>query len=133
MKYCEIHDRYGVCYKCRYANRKLADPVKQPYQTLKFNARRRNKKFELTLDEFRSFCVKTNYINKKGIFGESYHIDRIDENDGYNIENIQILRNSQNIRKYINYKYTDEDGRKIFKTERSRTGDFIESGDECPF
>ena len=130
---CEIHGiKTNVCYRCRYAKRKQNNPLNEAYKTLKYNARRRNKLFTLTIDEFTQFCKETNYLNKRGIGKNSYHIDRIDESKGYTIDNIQVLTNSENVRKYIQFTHIDEDGNKIFKTYKSGIDNSEEDG-ECPF
>jgi hypothetical protein len=78
-----------------------ANPLRYAYQNLKGNAKRRGKVFDLTFDEFKQFAVKTEYIGKKGRTAESYHVDRIDPARGYTINNIQVLTNSENMRKHM--------------------------------
>lgn len=91
------------------------NPIRAAYLDLKNNAKRRGKDFKLTFEQFKQFCIKTKYIDVKGRGKESYHIDRIDENKGYTIDNIQILTNSQNVKKYFDH-YYDEYARKyVFK------------------
>lgn len=76
---------------------------------LKNNAKRRGHEFTLTLDQFLEFAIKTNYMARKGIYKDSYHIDRIDETKGYSIDNIQAITNTENIKKYLSYNY-DKNG-----------------------
>gem|GEM_PF-5484863 len=55
-------------------------------------------------------------MKKKGIYQESWHIDRIDESGGYTIDNIQVLTNRQNVRKYLKFSL-DEHGKPVnFRT-----------------
>lgn len=110
-------------------------PIKYAYQTLKDNAKRRGKEFTISLEDFEDFCIKTNYIAKKGIYKDTFHIDRIKEQEGYTKENIQTLTNSENVRKYLKY-YWDEYNRKMkftFKTNKHEhsTGGYENNG--CPF
>lgn len=91
--------------------------MKIAYYSLKYHAIERKKEFSLTFEQFEQFCIKTNYLNKKGIKKNSYHIDRIDESKGYHIDNIQLLTNSDNIRKYIKFVRINEDNKKMFTTE----------------
>ena len=77
--------------------------MKAAYCNLKANAKRRGKEFSLTFEQFRDFAIKTDYHQKKGVEKESFHIDRIDEEKGYSIDNIQVLTNSQNVKKYVKY------------------------------
>lgn len=108
----------NYCYSCRHEREKKSDPVKYAFDTLRRNAKRRNKDFYLTLDQFREFCFKTSYMSKKGIRAESYHIDRIDSSKGYSIDNIQIITNRENVRKkWIEYKGRNRDGSPILKTQ----------------
>lgn len=61
------------------------------YNILHQNAKRRGKEFKLTLEEFKTFCDETNYIELKGETKKSDSIDRIDPRKGYEIGNIQVL------------------------------------------
>lgn len=119
------------CNKCRYARRIKDDPIRMSYWTLKGNATRRGKEFKLTLEEFKKFCIETNYINKKGISKNAYHIDRINEDKGYTIDNIQLLTNSENVTKYKKWVDNDRDGTPIFTTVTVKKVEYNE--DDCPF
>jgi len=74
-------------------------PFKYAYQTLKSNAKKRGKEFTITLHEFILFCHETNYIGYKGRRGSCLSVDRIDQNKGYTIDNIQTLTVSENSKK----------------------------------
>lgn len=103
-KYCRARVKSGTtCSKCKSRKYRLENPVRCSFINLKFNAKRRGKDFTITLDQFREFCIKTNYIAGAGRSSSSYHIDRIDESKGYHIDNIQVLTNSENVRKYLKY------------------------------
>lgn len=91
--------RGNYCYKCLYEKQKAKDPVKWAYGILRRNARRRGKSFEITLQEFAQFCYETEILHGRGRTSTSYHIDRIDDELGYTKDNLQVLTNSQNIRK----------------------------------
>jgi hypothetical protein len=108
-------DRGKSCFACEKRNYRERHEMKDCYQHLKDNSKRRGKVFDLTFDEFERFAVKTNYLAGKGIRSNSYHIDRIDENGPYSIDNIQILTNIQNIRKFVRFKHRDEEGRISFE------------------
>ena len=105
------------CNKCKTDRYRKRNPIKASFYILKENAKRRGKPFDLTFDQFKEFVIKTEYIKKKGIFSESYHIDRIDESLGYTIDNIQLLTNSQNVRKYLKYSYDEHVRKMMFTTE----------------
>lgn len=93
------------CQPCRWVRLKAANAVQAAFKNLRSNALRRKKTFELTLDQFTEFCTRTGYLAGKGILKDSYHIDRIDESKGYSIDNIQLLTNSQNVRKALEYRW----------------------------
>lgn len=85
------------------------NPEKYCFQTLRNNSKRRGKDFDLTFEQFLQFAAKTNYILGKGRTRESFHIDRIDESKGYTIDNIQVLTNAENVKKFLRFS-TDERG-----------------------
>jgi hypothetical protein len=95
------------CHACKQRNYAKRWPIKYAYQELRNRANKRGKYFDLTLEQFREFVVKTDYMVKKGIYKDSYHIDRIDESKGYTVDNIQLLTNSENISKFLQYDYVN--------------------------
>lgn len=72
------------------------NPLTYTYNSLKCNARRRGKPFDLTFIQFSKFCIDSNYMKLKGKTKNQYSIDRIDPTKGYSIDNIQILTVSEN-------------------------------------
>ena len=90
-------DRFCPKHRKRYD--KENNPISYVFNILKSNARRRGKSFELTIQEFTSFCIETGYIEKRGKTGKSASIDRIDSSKGYHIENIRVISLSENSRK----------------------------------
>ena len=94
-----IKRKGGLCHK-HYA-RKLREekPILVRYFQFKGNAKRRNKPFNITLEEFRQFCEDTGYLITKGKRGQNAIIDRIDNRKGYSINNIQLLTNRMNASK----------------------------------
>lgn len=133
-KYCgydKVIKGRRVCYSCEYKARKLRNPYRLSYTRLRGHAKARGKVFDLTFEQFKAFCIESNYLNCKGIEKHSYHIDRIDETKGYTIDNIQLLTNTQNIRKYITFVCLDENLGKVFKTNKAATLNDID--DNTPF
>lgn len=100
--FCRSHNikAKGLCSKHYTRKRRNENPLKSSYQALKDNAKRRGKDFSLTLEEFKKFAIETGYVYGRGRTVDSFHIDRIDESKGYHIENIQILTNSENVKKF---------------------------------
>lgn len=129
-KYCKNSaDSAGLCYKCISRKRRAADPVKASYYNLKANAKRRGKEFSLTLEEFKQFCVKTEYLNWVGRGADSYHVDRIDETKGYHVDNIQVLTNRENKKKWLFYRYNSKGKPTDFRFENYEEPNF----DDVPF
>jgi len=95
------------CHRCNKRRYKERHPKRYAYNVLKQNARRRGKEFHLTFEEFCIFCKETKYFYKKGIYKNSYHIDRKDETKGYTLDNIQVLTNSDNVRKYLKWSHRE--------------------------
>lgn len=94
-----------LCNPCRSAKDKASDPVRYAYRVWKNNAKRRGKEFDITLEYFREFCYKTEYMTGKGRTKESLHIDRVIESKGYVKGNIRTLKNEKNVKKYMSYAY----------------------------
>ena len=87
------------CPKCRSRMYKDKHPEAYFFNALRNNARRRGKGFALTLEEFKEFCRRTGYIEKKGKYKTAYSIDRKDSTKGYSIDNIHILTLENNTRR----------------------------------
>jgi hypothetical protein len=101
-----------ICATCRSRKRRLADPVKYSYYNKKSRAKQRKSKrfpdgipFTLTLEQFREFCYEVDYVPGQGRHRLSHDVDRIKEEEGYHIWNIQKLRKDKNIKKYLQYDF----------------------------
>jgi hypothetical protein len=92
-------ERDRFCAKHRHRFRKENDPLKYAYRILQSNAKRRGKEFNLTFQEFQTFCLVSGYLEGKGKCALSYSIDRIDPAVGYEIDNLQVLTLSENTKK----------------------------------
>lgn len=86
------------------------NPLRYSYMKLRANAKRRGKVFELTFERFKELAIKTDYMNMRGRTGQAYHIDRKREDEGYTNDNVQVLKNVDNIQKYVAFKYRDQQG-----------------------
>jgi len=120
--------RSNYCYACAKARYRAKHPEIATYQNLKSGAKRRGKKFDLTFEQFCEFAQKTEYFLRKGTSCDSLHIDRIEETGGYTTDNIQVLTNSENTRKYRKFVERIE-GKATFTTVTSKP---IKQGDR-PF
>jgi len=92
--------KIGLCHKHYAIYRRQKDPVYDRFVNFKGNALRRGKTFEITLSEFREWCLEKGYIIKKGMRGMRCTVDRVNNKIGYRIDNIQLLTIQKNIEKY---------------------------------
>lgn len=99
-------DRF--CAKHSKRHQKESNHVSYCYANLRQNAKRRGKQFDLTIEEFRCFCEKTKYLERKGKSGKSASIDRVDPAKGYSIDNIQVLSLAENSRKAMQERYQED-------------------------
>lgn len=88
-----------ICGKCKRDRYIKNHPIRYAYTALRNNAKRRGKDFDITFEQFVKFAKQAEYKDR-GILRESLHIDRIDEAKGYSIDNIQLLPNHVNVKKY---------------------------------
>lgn len=124
--YCtrEAQGRRKWCTKHKHVIYKEKHPLRYAWHNLRTNARRRKREWEsrhgatttrydveLTFDEFKQFCYKTQLLVGRGRTIDAYHIDRIDVNKGYSVDNMQVLTNGENIKKYLQYDYLFDHGR----------------------
>lgn len=103
-KYCRntTKENRSICDTCRKREWRVNNPIRDAYSNLKSHAKQRGKEFDLTFEEFKEFAVRVDLIKNKGITKDSYHVDRVDDNKGYTKDNIQVLTNSENVRKENN-------------------------------
>lgn len=94
-------------------------------------AKQRNKPFTITLEYFRKFCYKTEYIKGKGRNADSYTVDCIKNELGYVAGNLRILTLSANASK--SWKQLHYDWRTKEAWVYSVTGTKINIDVECPF
>jgi hypothetical protein len=69
------------------------------------SAKKRNLEFDIRFEFFKKFCVRFDYIGRKGRSAESYTIDRVRNDRGYTEDNIQVMKKRDNVIKYFNYDY----------------------------
>ena len=117
-KFCRNEAVKGnYCNTCKIRKYRKKNPIKASFYALKANAKRRGKIFLLTFDQFEKFAIDTDYYKKKGIKQKSYHIDRIDETGPYSIDNIQVLTNQKNVKKFLRYRYDEAERKMIFSLD----------------
>lgn len=79
------------CSKCRSRRWKAKYPLHYSYKQLRNDAKRREKEFQLTLDEYIEFANRTGYATMKGREAHFLSIDRRDPLKGYSADNIRAL------------------------------------------
>jgi hypothetical protein len=92
-----IHKNY--CHTCRNHRWIRNNPLKYLFITRKANAKRRNKEWSLTYDEFLEFCKQTGYDIKCGRHANDMSIDRIESWRGYHKDNIRSITISDNVKR----------------------------------
>lgn len=97
-------ERYGkkagnICPACLRRRWNANNPEAACYSKLRANARARGKDFTITLAEFRVWGAKHGYFDLRGRASGSLHVDRIRDEEGYHIGNIQVLTSRQNVTK----------------------------------
>jgi hypothetical protein len=97
--YCKRKTKRKICSTCTTRLWRAKNPERSSYLNLRNNSKRRGIKFELTYEQFLEFGYKHKYFIGKGKTKDSYSIDRIKNELGYTIDNIQILTISQNASK----------------------------------
>lgn len=102
-KYCrrKAAPKRTLCHRCRNKRYRESNKIVYVFNVLKSNAKRRAKEFTLTIDEFKTFCNNTGYLDNKGTSAHSLTIDRIDNTRGYSFDNIRAVSLTENV---INYK-----------------------------
>jgi len=96
-KYCRRkYLARGLCQKHYLQYWRARNPIKYAYNNIKNRANQRGRIFDLTINEFKEFCLKTGYISSKGITKDSMTIDRIDPSKGYTKDNIRAITKSEN-------------------------------------
>jgi hypothetical protein len=95
----EYHSFLPVCWKCKSRQLKQRHPETYVLNLLRRSAKSRGLPFDITLAEFRWFCLRTGYLEKRGKAPGALTIDRIDADKGYHIWNIQVLSHAENSEK----------------------------------
>lgn len=84
------------CWKCHSRRLKETRPWTYVLNMLRHSARKRNLPFTLTVASFKAWCQQTGYLEKRGNKPGDLTVDRINENEGYHIWNLQVLTHAEN-------------------------------------
>ena len=94
----------GMCHTCYSREWREANPLQDAFNNLRQHAKARGKFFDLSFTDFKTFAVRLDYLGKRGTSRNAYHIDRRDETKGYTPDNIQLLPNRENVKKYQEFR-----------------------------
>lgn len=87
------------CSKCKARIAKALNPYRTTYRKLKSNAKRRGKKFSLTLEEWTTWCNQTGYLGLRGSKSGDMTVDCTKAWLGYRIDNITMMTKRENVQK----------------------------------
>jgi hypothetical protein len=105
-----------MCNTCKSKIFRSKDQVRYFLANLKRSAIKRHIPFNLELEEFRAWTIKENFRFGIKKHGDRDSVDRIRNNEGYHINNIQKLTVSQNSKKYQNHDKKEYGGYKPVET-----------------
>lgn len=88
--------RINLCYTCKARKLKQRHPATYTLNGIRASAYSRGIPFSLTLSEFKEFCARTGYMEKKGTKCGDLTIDRIDPDKGYSADNIRAVTLTEN-------------------------------------
>lgn len=98
------------CGTCRSRLSRLRRPDRYAFAVLRESARKRGIPFLLTFEEFKAFCDKTGYVEKKGKTPQAMTVDRIDSKKPYQADNIRPMSWIDNCSHKFENQANDDDG-----------------------
>jgi hypothetical protein len=122
-----------VCSTCKSKIYRAKFRIKYAFDALRHNAKRRGHGFDLTLQQFTQFAIDTDYMVRKGRTLHSYSIDRIDNNRGYNVDNIRVMTVSDNSRKFTKKVVYDVEHGDFYTVLLNPTKTTTHNDLDCPF
>jgi hypothetical protein len=93
--------RGRICSGCLMLRWRTNHPERSAYSAIKESARKRKIFFSLTFKEFSDWARKHNYVDNRGRASGDFHVDRIRDEEGYHLGNIQVLTAADNTRKEL--------------------------------
>jgi hypothetical protein len=87
------------CHKCKTRLYRANNPIRYAFGAIKDSAKKRGIPFNIAYSDFETWCNNTGYATGKGVKRLTDHCDRIRDDEGYHIGNIQLLSQGDNIRK----------------------------------
>jgi hypothetical protein len=84
-----------LCHKHERQRQKEINPTRYYFDHHRNNARNRRIPWQITIEQFRDWCARTDFISMKQA-KDDWTINRIDARKGYKIDNIEIVTRSAN-------------------------------------
>lgn len=84
------------CHRCRKCEWRERHPFRSQFARLRDKARERGILFALSFADFFLFAIETEYVTRTGNERGSITVDRIINNRGYELGNIQPLTREEN-------------------------------------
>lgn len=107
-KYCRRKPKGNrtYCSTCRGRKWRKENPFKYHYNNLRNRARQRDKPFNLAFEQFKLLwlCEEDKWNEKVAKSECQWQMDRIDENRGYEFDNLQLITKTKNITKYFDHR-----------------------------
>ena len=88
-----------MCQKERTIRYDLKNPFKNKWFKLRYRAKCRGKKFKISYEEFKQFCLDNQLEGKTGRTAECLSIDCRDPRLGYVSSNLRVVTVSENSKK----------------------------------
>ena len=90
-----------ICYACRSRRYKLKNPFRYFYNSHRQNAKKRCIPWQLTFEEFKHLWLQSGKWNQKryrtSLSDVTYSIHRKNVNEGYHINNVEIIPVTLNV------------------------------------
>lgn len=102
--YRETKETVAFCAFCRVKKWRENHPVEYTFANIKNRARQRGIAFLLTLEEWREWCERNNYIALRGNGKNDMTVDREYNDVGYQVDNMVMMTRTQNRNKPAKYK-----------------------------
>jgi hypothetical protein len=89
-------EKSPICSRCRARRWKERYPLKYSFNKLRNRAGERGHEFLLTFEDYEKFALESGYAKRKGKTAESFSINRINPDRGYEVDNIECITLSEN-------------------------------------
>jgi len=107
LQFPEPNHRLGkggwVCSKHLMERWRANNPIRNAYTQIRSSAGKRKIPFLITFKEFKRFIEDSDYLQQSGRDPNDSTIDRIDAEKGYQVGNLRVISNGENVWKWNAY------------------------------